>query len=366
MGEISKDIKRVAGYAVLVSVFTFAASWLSFVIFNNRFPNILGIWDRWDSGHYIRIAEYGYLKASYLNHASIPYLPLFPWLIRALTLLTGNSMVSALMISNTSFIFLMVFFYQLVRLDFSTKVAKRTVFFFSIFPTAYFLHGAYSESLFVLAVLVSAYFARKEKWFLAGLFGMAATLTRLNGVAVFPFLLAEYLLAKKFKLKEIKPDILWVFLALLGVLFYLFLNFRVFGNAFEYLLSLNQDYGEYFTVPWYTIARALGRFFILKPADWLIEGFMVVAFWLFSLLLLVKSLERIRFSYGVFAWLNFLLVSCTSTWASMPRFALSFFPIFMVLGLRGQGLIRNSLVTVVFLLLQGLFLSAFILGRWAF
>jgi hypothetical protein len=50
----------------------------------------------------------------------------------------------------------------------------------------------------------------------------------------------------------------------------------------------------------------------------------------------------------------------------MPRFALSFFPIFMVLGLRGQGLIRNSLVTVVFLLLQGLFLSAFILGRWAF
>jgi Gpi18-like mannosyltransferase len=366
MKKLSKETKKILYQAFICIAVTFFIAEIGFVVFQNKYSSLFEIWNRWDTRHYLNIAQNGYLKASLITRASIPYLPLYPWLIRLGSFFIGDYLLSALAISNLSFVASLIFFYKLVRIDFPAKIALRTILYFSIFPTAYFLHAGYTESLFIMLVLIATYFARKQNWVLTGAFGFLATLTRFNGVVLLPFFLIEYLMAKKFKFKSLKTDILWLFLIPLGFLFYLYLNYRVFGNPFEYMVSLRQDYWQYLTVPWHGLIRILEKFMVMKPADWIIEGGMAAFFWLFGLLVLLKSLKKLRLSYSVFGWFSFLLISSTSTWESMPRFLISIFPIFISLALAGGNKLKDFAISYSFILLQSIFLVLFIREHWAF
>jgi Gpi18-like mannosyltransferase len=366
MKNLSKETKKILYLAFICIVVTFFIAEIGFIVFQNKYSSLLAIWNRWDTRHYLNIAQNGYLKASFITRASIPYLPLYPWLIHLGSLFVGNYLLSALVISNLSFAVALIFFYKLVKIDFPAKVAWSTIFYFSIFPTAYFLHAGYTESLFIMVVLIATYFARRQNWILTGIFGFLATLTRFNGVVLLPFFLTEYLMAKKFKFKSVKIDMLWLFLIPLGFLFYLYLNYRVFGNPFEYLVSLRQDYWQYLTVPWHGLIRILEKYLVMNPADWIIEGGMAVLFWFFGLLCLLMSLKKLRLSYSVFGWLSFLLISSTSTWESIPRFLISIFPIFIFLALVGENKLKGFFITYLFLCMQSVFLILFVREHWAF
>ncbi len=74
--------------------------------------------------------------------------------------------------------------YRLVRHDETPDVALRSAWFLLIFPTAYFLHIGYTEALFMALVLGSFLAARTERWWLAGLIGGLAALTRINGLVL--------------------------------------------------------------------------------------------------------------------------------------------------------------------------------------
>jgi len=50
--------------------------------------------------------------------------------------------------SSFSFLTSMVFLYKLVRLDLSKSIAKRTLVYLLIFPTAFYFTMVYTESLF--------------------------------------------------------------------------------------------------------------------------------------------------------------------------------------------------------------------------
>lgn len=358
----------------LFSVFvTFLIAKLEFIIFQNTYQSSLQIWNKWDTVHYLNLAQNGYLKASQISRYSIPYMPLYPWLIRLTNIILNNYLNSALIISNLCFLVAITYFYKLIRLDFSKNVALRSAIYLAIFPSAYFFHAAYSESLFIMNVILSIYFARKNNWFLSGFFGMFATLSRLNGIVLFPFLLIEYLISKNIDLRNIKNlipkirvDFFWLILPPLGFLIFLLLNYYIFGNPYAYMVSLKEDYWEFITVPWFAIIRAYHKFFILGPTDWIMEGAMVVVFWVFGLITMIASIKKLRFSYTIFTTLSLALVSITPTWASMPRFVLCFFPIFIGLGIWGKSKIINFTIIVVSLLLQSIFLSLFIQGHWAF
>ena len=74
-------------------------------------------------------------------------------------------------------------------------VGLRAAWFLLIFPTAYFLHIGYTESLFLALVLGSFLAARTDRWWLAGILGGLAALTRINGLVLIPALAAEAWLA---------------------------------------------------------------------------------------------------------------------------------------------------------------------------
>jgi hypothetical protein len=78
----------------------------------------------------------------------------------------------------------MVVLFKLAQALLGPRVALWSVVFISVFPTALFFQAVYSESLFLLLVLLSFWWARRARWALAGLAGLLAVLTRSSGVVL--------------------------------------------------------------------------------------------------------------------------------------------------------------------------------------
>ncbi len=100
-------------------------------------------WDQWDFGYYQEIAEFGYNKTD----GSIAFYPLFPGLIRLVAYFSGNYLAAGLIVSGIACVVAAILLRRLVQLDYPVSVAMSSVWFFLIFPTAYFLHVGYTESL---------------------------------------------------------------------------------------------------------------------------------------------------------------------------------------------------------------------------
>src|SRR3989344_5208665 len=154
-------------------------------------------WANFDGEHYLSIAMFGY------KHLEQAFFPVFPMLISFfsrpnladINLSLVNSTITGLIISNSSFLLALVFLWELVRIDFSKKIAYLTIF---------------------LLVVLPFYSARKGHWFAAGVFGLIACATRVFGIFLLPALLFEAW-QQKVKLSKI----FWIFLCPLGLLIYM-------------------------------------------------------------------------------------------------------------------------------------------------
>jgi Predicted integral membrane protein len=117
---------------------------------------------------------------------SLAFYPLFPCLLRLVAYISGSYLAAGLIVSGIASVAAAVLLRRLVQLDYDSAVALRSVWFFLIFPTAYFLHVGYSESLFLALALASVLAARTDRWGLAGLLGAFCWLTRALALFLFP------------------------------------------------------------------------------------------------------------------------------------------------------------------------------------
>jgi hypothetical protein len=108
----------------------------------------LAIWNRWDAPHYLDLAQYGYQSYGE-QRLFLVFYPLYPWLTRLLTWPGDTYLLGAFLVSAISSVIAGLLFVRLVRLDESLRVARLALWFLVIFPTAYFLHIGYTESLFL-------------------------------------------------------------------------------------------------------------------------------------------------------------------------------------------------------------------------
>src|SRR5437773_182288 len=148
---------------------------------------LLATWNHWDAANYVRIAEFGYQVALF----DLAFFPLFPLLISLPGHLFGNwSYVPiATILSNGTWLAAMFVIYQLATDIAGDRVARRTLLYMCIFPTAFYLFAPYNESLFILLTAGAFLAMRRQKWWLAGLLGLLAALTRSAGILlVIPYL----------------------------------------------------------------------------------------------------------------------------------------------------------------------------------
>ncbi|MCC6791648.1 MAG: glycosyltransferase family 39 protein, partial [Thermomicrobiales bacterium] len=167
----------------------------------------------WDGLWYRLIAIEGYD----LHSAQAAFWPLFPWAMRALSDLTGMSVdVAGYLIANVSFVIALVLLYRLVSLDFDERVARVTIWAIALFPTALFFSAVYTESPFLMLMVGSLYAARRGNWWLAGIVGALAALTRSYGVFLVAPLGLLFIQERGFYLRQWIPTALAPAMPVLG------------------------------------------------------------------------------------------------------------------------------------------------------
>jgi hypothetical protein len=321
----------------------------------------LEIWNNWDARHYLRLAEQGYSAAGE-GRVSLVFFPLYPWFVRLTAFFARDYLVSAFIVSGIASVAAALLLRRLARCDESEEVSRNAVWFLFIFPTSFFLHIGYTESLFLALTLGCFLAARKERWAIAGLLGAGACLTRVNGLILLPALAAEVAL-QYWQTRRISLRWLWLGLVPFGFLGYLWLNHEVTGDFFAFRKIMEEHWYKKFASPWFGIHDVYLRALGMNINEGLNEFLAVILISVCT----IWSWVRLRPSYSIWITLNWLLINSTAYVLSVPRYTLTLFPVFVLFAKACTG--RRfwfAMLTVWSLLYLALYTGRFAQGLWAF
>lgn len=335
-------------------------------VFPNLWRHLSVRWVQWDARHYIDIAERGYQTAPEKKFL-ISYYPAYPLLIRGLGTLIGNFPLAAGMIANISSMVGFWLFYKLARLDFDRQTSWRALIAMMLFPTAYFFHVPYTEGLFLALVVGAWYAARQKRWDWAGLLGCLAALTRNPGIMLFPALLLEWWLQRQEGSRHRLMSLAYIGLIPLGFVLYLGLNWYLFNSPFEFVHMLPTVWHRYVTWPWVGLLRAWhlttqGGISQLT----LTQGVFEVAASVGLMAACVWSYKKLRSSYSLFLCLTTFLAVAANYLLSTPRYMLSSFPLFLLLGMGIKDWRTGLPLLVISLGVLTMYMTRFLNGQWAF
>jgi Gpi18-like mannosyltransferase len=320
------------GLAILTGCLTlvlgFVFSWTISGVYPESFKEI---WVRWDSLHYLKIANSWYGNTENTQFL-LCYFPLYPFLIATGGIIFHDEFVSGLVVSNVSFAVALVCLHRLVSLDFDRGIARLAVLFCAIFPAAYFFHVIYTESLFFALMLGTLYCARLGRWWYAGILGMLAALTRLNGIVLIPVLMFEYFYQLGFDWRSIRWKLFLTMLPLVAMLIYLIVNWNLTGDPFMFLKIQKIHFCREVSWPFSGFSYDFNSLLTRNVSErFFISGEQILCF-IGTLLLIVWSAVKLRPSYTLMMCLLWILTFCYSYWTSVPRFVMMFFPIYIFLG----------------------------------
>ena len=341
----------------------------AFEIFEDRSVNSVGgvfaIWQRWDALQYLKIAENGYTAVGD-DRFLIVFFPFYPLLVSVFSFLTGNYLVAAFFVTAIASIALGLVFRELVKLDHSETIAQLSVLFLFIFPTSYFLHIPYTESLFLSLTIGAFLAARKRAWLIAGILGGLACMTRINGLVLLPALALEVWQEHR-ETRTLSSKWFFILLIPAGFAVYLILNYVVAGDPLIFMTYQREHWYRYFRWPWEGIWETIKRVDNPKTIDAHMTGIQELFFVVVGLAALLIGWNKLRNSYRIWMLLNWLLFVSTSFVLSVPRYTLTLFPIFILMAIAAR---RYWSLTVLFVVWSILFMAAFVIqfvrGMWAF
>lgn len=336
-------------WAVAVLIVSFYS--FSTLPHSNKFEyNFWQSFANWDGGHYLGIA-----KAGYSQSFQYAFFPLYPLTIKALTFVTGNYLLSAILISLVSTFLGLNILYKLVSLNFNKKIAEKVIITLLFFPTSFFLIIAYSEGLFFLLSIYAFYFLRQNKLFWATVAAALASATRLVGLAVVLGLFVEVWSIQKFSRKN-----WYLIFAPLGFLIYCVFVYLQTGDPF-YFLTAENHWQRTLTTPgigfWESLKILAGG--NLTQINILFD----LIFAIFGVGFAIRAFRFLPSSFAFYSLLSIGIPLLTPTLSSMPRFLLPVFPIFILM-----ALIKNPYVQLIFqvlgILLLATFVGLFVNGYW--
>ncbi len=317
------SLLTVIGVAT-ISTFTIAASRVATEGLFNSF-NV------WDAPHYLLLATQGY------EPLFTGLFPLYPFLVHIVYDLHIPAVLAGEIVSLLCAILANIFLFVLVHLDFSKRIATRTVLFQFIFPTAFFFFAPYTESLFLFLTVVVFYAMRKKYYFIAFACSALACATRLPGLALIPALLVELFYYHRDSIKQRPYLVIFaVIMPSLGFISYLVINYFVTGN-FLYFSYINRAH-------WFVsfdptgagLKGAYNSIFWRPQTETLLLGYAQLAAFFLALLGVIYAFFKLRLSYAVYAATSLFLLYSTSFWLSMPRYVMVLFPIIIMLAKFGE------------------------------
>lgn len=318
----------------------------------SQLPHFLWSFGNFDGVHYLRIAQDGY--AYQFTQA---FFPLYPILIKIVSYVTfGNFLIAALLISNASFLAGLLIFYRLVTKIYNAKIAFWSVLFLLSFPTSFYFGSVYTEGIFFLITVSAFYLFARDKILWASVIGSFASATRLIGLFLAPALI------KNFKIKNITPLII----VPIGLVIYMIYLKLAFNNPFYFLTAQSIWGQERSTSEVILLPQVFWRYLkIFATTEGLVLANAALEFiaTVFALWLLIVGAKKINRNWLIFASLAIVVPTLTGTLASMPRYVLMAFPMYIILAQIESRQIK-ILILVIFSALLFVTTTLFTQGYW--
>lgn len=305
----------------------------------------LDTWGVWDTSWYLDIAQSWYsTEKNSSGHASYAFFPLYPALIKMLKPIVGDYFISSLIVSNIALLIGCWLIYKLVKIDHDHDTALRSVKYMLIFPVSFIFSGGFSESLFIALLLASFYFAKTDRWLYAGMSGFFLALTRSLGVfTIFPL---AYIYLKRHGLdyRKMGYNLFWLLLIPLGLGVWSYYNYRLTGDWLAFV-NIQSAWKRVYANPLIVLYNALIRnhFYVSGGAG------------LAVLLLINIFYRKIGFAYWLLGMYSIIIPMSTGI-ASMPRFTLAVFPIFIIFAIIGKNKWVDDIFAPSLAVLQGYFM----------
>lgn len=328
-------------------------------------------WKQWDAANYVRIAQFGYG-----NIYDLAFFPFYPLLIAAIGSIFGNYTLVGMLISNVALLGALFFLYQLALEVANEQVARRTLLYLCIFPTAFYFFAAYNESLFLFLATGAFLAIRRSKWWVAGLLGLFAACTRFSGILlVIPYLYEFWLSQKEQRpLLSVKAigQLLPLGLIPLGTALYSYYCWHVTGNPLMFA-TVQAHWGRTTSWPWQSILLALYQLFWVQPfgSFYQVHTLLDLSATLGFIFLTIVGYRLLPKSYTLWSIciLLPLLISATTVQAdplvSNQRIVIEIFPAFIALAMLSLKHPRlHQAVTLVFPVLLATLTFLFVWGFW--
>ncbi len=331
-------------------------------------------WNHWDAANYVRIAQFGYDHLPY----DLAFFPLFPLLIAAIAYPLGGGwgyLLAGTLISNAALLGALFVIYQLAVDIGGDQVARRTLLYLCIFPTAFYFFAAYNESLLILLTAGSFLAMRRQKWWLAGVLGLLASLTRSAGLLlVIPYIIELWI--SRASITATRQNLVLRVLPLLlipvGTLLYSIYCWHITGNPIAFA-SVQSHWGRHTTWPWAGIEQAFIDLFWNQPFGSFNEAHIILDLTatIGFIVLAILGWRKLRLSYSI--WVAILLfyyllspgLAKTDVLLSNQRFVLEMFPAFITLAMLGIKYPRlHQALMLVFPALLATLSVLFIMNRW--
>ncbi len=275
---------------------------------------LIGVWERFDTLWYLRIAERGYDLPG-----AVVFYPLYPAMIRSLSWIVEPA-AAALLISTVAAFFYFLGLLRLARGELAGATAERAVLLAAAWPASFFLFAGYTEALAMALIVWCIAWARDERWLAATTCAIAAGLTRSAGT-----LLIVPLLVMAWRGRESRR---WLVLfAPLGTIGY-WIWLRRSGR-----LSMAAAYGAYWKTsvgpPWTTLWLAI-RSLAQRFEPLVVISLVALIYFFVAGVLARRRAEDRWFSAALIT--HILLRVCTPALFGAPRYLLPAYAAYLTTG----------------------------------
>jgi Gpi18-like mannosyltransferase len=294
----------------------------------------IDIFTRWDSQVYFSIIKNGYSPSSDLEKitSNIAFFPLYPYLVKSvgwvgIKLPDGIIVALGVVLANLLFLISAALLYHLIvhLLEIPETAARRALALLFVFPSSFYFSCFYPESLFLLLALAGFIFGLEEKWLPAGICAALAVVTKAQGLVLFFALVWLYMEKRGWKLRNIKPSVLWFLLTPLVLSLHIYYIYQKTGRVFAIIEAQSAWGRNQKNIIDGIIENLSGPSLDVFKIDLI----LVTLFLLCSLFVLKKYKVK---AFGIFGLLMCLMPLATGSLISISRFMLVIFPVFIFLG----------------------------------
>jgi hypothetical protein len=325
----------------------------------------IDIWARWDSDWYLGIVKNGYQVTGYATgeYTSLAFFPVYPQTVRLLYRLLPTAwqgdqaaVVLGALVASLCALGALAILYWHVRARFDDRaMARRSVVYLLVFPTAFFLSCFFTEATFLLLAVAAYHMAWRRRWALACMLGGLLSATRSVGVLMLlPFLWIQ-LEDAGFKLRPMLKQVGWLLLVPAGFFAYALYLWHATGDIGAVVIAQRAWHREFSSPLALFGAPPTPYGDIIQLDRGLTLAFAAAAVWLVS--------RRAWRADGLVVCVVLMAYVFTGTPLAASRYLLPAFPVFVWLAGRQSEGARQVYLTAAVAIQTALWVF-WVLMRW--